>query len=146
MNSVKDQKKVMAKPYIRTQWNRPYWDVKKETFTKPSMTIPDETLTIKEILQRYTSGQPIPGGKEPIYEGEEPTFPLNWEKLDLEEKMQYLNNARQALQDHEEETRKKIKESQEKLRQEEIDKAVQAKLKELEKSQGKTASPQGDQA
>ena len=51
-------------------------------FTQPSQTVPDQTMTIKEILERYAKGLPIGGGLEPIY-GEDDTNGINPRTLDL---------------------------------------------------------------
>lgn len=41
-----------------------------ETPRGKSMTIPDETLGLKELVKRYTRGLPV-SGKQPIYQDEE---------------------------------------------------------------------------
>ena len=51
-------------------------------FTQPSQTVPDQTMSIKEILERYAKGLPIGGGLEPIYE-EDDTNGINPRTLDL---------------------------------------------------------------
>jgi len=50
----------------------------------PSLTIPDQTLGIKEILQRYARGLPM-DGKVPIYEGDEGDG-IDPRRLDLSER------------------------------------------------------------
>lgn len=35
--------------------------IKPEVNNKPSMTLPDQTLTIQEILKRYATGRPLGG-------------------------------------------------------------------------------------
>lgn len=52
---------------------------------QPSNTIPDQTLSIKEILNRYARGLPIGGQKFPIYEGEDNDLP-DPRHLDLAER------------------------------------------------------------
>ncbi|WNK13133.1 MAG: hypothetical protein [Microvirus sp.] len=42
-----------------------------ERITEPSMTVPDQTMSMKEILRRFASGLPIGGIRVPLYEGEE---------------------------------------------------------------------------
>jgi hypothetical protein len=55
-----------------------------ETNTKPSQTVPDQAMSMKEILERYAKGLPISSGNEPIYEDEnEPTNGINPRTLDL---------------------------------------------------------------
>lgn len=67
---------------------------KGETNTLPSLTIPDETMSMREILQRYARGLPIGGDKSKQmffeHEGEEtPDF----EKMDLIDKMEFQQEA-----------------------------------------------------
>lgn len=68
----------------------------------PSMTIPDQTMTIKEILDRFTRGLPLDAGKVPIYEGEEFTPDLRY--MDLAEREEFIENtfakARQIQESH----------------------------------------------
>lgn len=40
-----------------------------------SMTIPDQTMTVREILVRYARGLSISDGRVPIYEGEDDVMP-----------------------------------------------------------------------
>jgi len=53
-----------------------------KVFTEPSQTIPDQSLSIKEIMDRYAKGLPIGGGLTPIYEEDE-TSGINPRTLDL---------------------------------------------------------------
>lgn len=75
-------------PRVKTYFNahlRPYHG---ETFTLPSLTIPDQTMDIREILNRYAQGLPIEQ-KEPIFNDEE-ELP-DWKKLDLSERYALIN-------------------------------------------------------
>jgi hypothetical protein len=58
-----------------------------EVNRKPSMTIPDQTMSIRTILDRHSRGLPIDGIKTPIYEGEENDLP-DWRRLDLAERQE----------------------------------------------------------
>lgn len=49
---------------------------------QPSMTIPDQTMTMRQLIERYATGQTLDGGKESIFE-EEPTNGINPKTLDL---------------------------------------------------------------
>lgn len=50
----------------------------------PSMTVPDQTMSLKDILTRYARGLPIEGEKFPVYHGEE-EMPPDLKKMDLSE-------------------------------------------------------------
>lgn len=70
---------------FRNNWtNRP--QSTGEVNTQPSQTLPDQTMSIPEILQRYARGLPITKGKVPIYQGEEDPFKgIDPKRLDLSE-------------------------------------------------------------
>lgn len=63
---------------------------------QPSMTIPDQTMSLREILTRYAKGLPIDGEKVPIWEGEE-GFDIDPDKLDLAEREELAEKAREEL-------------------------------------------------
>jgi len=50
--------------------NYDYTKHKGENNISPSLTVPDATMNIREIVKRYAQGIPM-NGKEPIFEGEE---------------------------------------------------------------------------
>jgi hypothetical protein len=51
-------------------------------FTQPSQTIPDQSMTIQQILDKHSRGLDLGGSREPIYE-EEPSNGINPKSLDL---------------------------------------------------------------
>lgn len=66
-----------------------------ETVGTRRHTIPDQTMSIRQILARYVKGQPIDQvEREPIYYGEEELPQL--ERMDLADRQAY----REALQEH----------------------------------------------
>jgi hypothetical protein len=89
---------------IRNQYNR---EPRVNTrFTQPSLTIPDQGLTIKQILNRYAKGLPL-GGVDPnsaIYDDE--SEGIDPRKLDLveiqelqSETLDKLNRLKQEAQE-----------------------------------------------
>lgn len=68
-------------------------------FTQPSQTVPDQTMSIKEILERYAKGLPIGGGLEPIYEEEDTNGinPRTLDLVDLQEIKEYNKNNIEEL-------------------------------------------------
>jgi len=72
-----------------------------EINTQPSMTIPDQTMTIQEILTRYAKGLPIGGSKTPYYDGvEDPLDGLpDPRTLDISERKELEAEIRQELAD-----------------------------------------------
>lgn len=51
----------------------------------PSLTVPDETMSIREILVRYAKGLPLGGAKVEIWEGEDNDLP-DIRTLDISER------------------------------------------------------------
>ncbi len=76
---------------IKNTLNAKEFQKKGEINKLPSMTIPDQTMTIKEILDRFTRGLPLDAGKVPIYEGEEYTPDLRF--MDLAEREEFIENT-----------------------------------------------------
>jgi hypothetical protein len=91
-----------------------------EKTTGPSMTIPDQTMSIRELLRRYASGLPLGGSKEPIYEGEDGDG-IDPRRLDLAERQELEIAARQELAEIEERLKsKKVEKSKAKLSDQQI--------------------------
>lgn len=71
-----------------------------ERNTKPSLTIPDQSMTIREIMIRYAKGLPISGGRVPLYEnedGEEDFYP-DIEHMDLADRQQFLEDSKKEIE------------------------------------------------
>jgi len=86
----------------RNQYNTKEFKKDGEKNFSPSMTIPDQTLSIKEILERYARGLPM-DGKVPIYEGEDGDG-IDPRRLDISEREELrklyteeLNEIKQKL-------------------------------------------------
>jgi len=87
----------------RNQYNSKEFKTDGENNFSPSMTIPDQTLSIKEILERYARGLPMEG-KVPIYEGEDGDG-IDPRRLDLSERAELqklyteeLNEIKKSLE------------------------------------------------
>lgn len=104
---------------FRTQFNHAEFPQIWEKNDQPSKTLPDQAMSIKEIMRRYASGLPLGGGRIEIYEGDEDDFP-DLTHLDLAERQEIIE-ARQAefldLQDKidQDKKAKKAKKALEKL-------------------------------
>ena len=61
-----------------------------------SKTVPDQSMTLRELLIRYAKGLPLEGAKTPIWEGEE-GFDVDPDKLDLAEREELAEKAREEL-------------------------------------------------
>lgn len=69
-----------------------------EVNTMPSKTIPDMTMGIREVFERFRRGQPLSGGKEPMYYDEEVLDRSEFQRLDLSEQHDILEAARKRTQ------------------------------------------------
>lgn len=72
------------KTHINNAFN--YKGSKKEVFTLPSLTIPDQTLSLKDLLARYVRGQDVPTF-EPVYIDDETGVPVNFEKMTIQDRL-----------------------------------------------------------
>ena len=61
-----------------------------------SKTVPDQSMTLRELLIRYAKGLPLEGTKTPIWEGEE-GFDVDPDKLDLADREELAEKAREEL-------------------------------------------------
>ncbi len=74
------------------------FDKSYETNSYPSMTIPDQTMSIRTILERHSRGLPIDGIKVPIWDGEENDLP-DWRTLDLADRQELAHLYQQEIKD-----------------------------------------------
>lgn len=98
---------------FQTQYTNRHTE-KGETFRLPSRTVPDGSLSVTEIMQRFANGLPVEGQKVALYEEEE--MP-NVATMDLSEKMDLLRaNQRVITMLKDTEQRAIAKKAHEKLR------------------------------
>jgi len=71
---------------VKNSLNAHLFDKNYKVFTQPSMTIPDQSMSIKTILERYARGLPV-GGRLDEYYDEEDDLP-NPLTLDLAERQE----------------------------------------------------------
>lgn len=89
---------------IKNQFNAHLFKYKGEINDEPSATIPDQTLTIREILTRYSRGLPI-DQKIPVYDESEEYFP-DPRYMDLAERQEYAEMYKEELQAYQERTKR----------------------------------------
>jgi hypothetical protein len=105
---------------IRNIFNANEYNDAEKDF-QPSQTIPDQALSVREILQRYANGLPLGGTNEPIWEGEDGDG-IDPRRLDLAERQELEIAARQELAEIEERLKsKKVEKSAAKLKKEDIE-------------------------
>ena len=69
---------------IKNPYNLSNYPKRNKLYSMKSQTVPDQTMSIKTILERHTRGLDIPEGKASIYEEEDmPSNGINPKTLDL---------------------------------------------------------------
>lgn len=98
-----------------------------EVTTKVSMTIPDQALSIKEILQRFTRGLPISGMGNPMFQGEKDILGgRDLRALDLSEKHDLLTAMEGVIKTREQEVMNKRQMAERNRIKEELRKELEA--------------------
>lgn len=103
----------------------------------PSMTVPDQTMSIRTILERHSRGMPIPPGRQELYEGDESSG-LELNTMDLTEKQELYERSQEVIAEA-----KKRKQDKEVEKQNKTTRILQDRIKSLEK-QAVTAAPDLD--
>lgn len=80
---------------IKNSLNANTFEKKYKKFTMPSMTVPDQSMSIKTILERYARGLPV-GGRLDEYYDEDDTLP-NPLTLDLAERQELAEMYTQEI-------------------------------------------------
>lgn len=83
---------------FKTQWNAQSFPSNYEVNNQPSLTIPDQTMSISEIMDRYARGIPFDDAKTPVYNGEENEMP-DLSTLDISERYDLMEENRQKIAD-----------------------------------------------
>lgn len=94
---------------------------KGEVNNMPSLTIPDQTMTMREIMQRFASGQQILGNNtEPQYDDlESPYSGINLKTLDISERYDLAEEVQREYEELQEEIKnKRITTQKEQIRKE----------------------------
>ena len=82
---------IAKKPNIRTQWKPPTTGYEENS--QPSLTIPDQTLSVTEILARHTRGQDISQFIRAIQHGDDQDLP-DLARMDISERYDYIEATR----------------------------------------------------
>lgn len=93
-----------------------------KTFTQASQTIPNETMSMRTILERYAKGLPTADFKTPIFDEEEISQGINPKTLDLADWEKMSREGNDTIKAYE--RAKAYAEEQEKLKQTATEAAV----------------------
>lgn len=108
MKNKEQKPETKAYPLVRNSLNYKQLRVYSEKVWPPSLTLPDRTLSINELIRRHLKGLPIPAiMKEPIYE--DPALPStgrSFSSLDLID----LSAYKKTVYERHQEATKKVNE------------------------------------
>lgn len=103
----------MTKTKFRTNFNNVGEPIKRKKFTMPSMTVPDQSMTVQEIQIRFAAGIPISQTKVPVYNGEEDFWHgIDPKSLDIVELNEIIANRIQEAKDNKTRVEKEVAERQ----------------------------------
>ncbi len=87
---------------IKNSLNAHLFETKGKICKTPSLTVPDQTMSIRTILERYARGLPV-GGRNDMYYDEDDTMP-DYRTLDLTEIQELQDEVKTTFEKH----RKKV--------------------------------------
>lgn len=126
-------------------------DGKARTFTQKSLTVPDQSLTIRQILVRHTSGRPITmrEGKfdvatEDVKSFDDLDIMPDLSGMDLAERQAMLEKVDNEILDIKRKMGEDALKRQKNESEAEIEKRVQSRLQELGKLKAKAAGSAGE--
>lgn len=94
-------------PRFFSQWNGKEAPSRGQVFTKPTCTIPDQSMTIQEIIAKFTRTGLVPQSYAKRDEGGNTAFDPDFDPLD--EGSDYMAEAREAAKAREEAPEEPIK-------------------------------------
>lgn len=107
---------------------------KGEDCSAPSKTVPDQTMSIREIVARFVRGMPISAGmREPLYSDQEIDLdnpPPDIMNMDFAEREQFVREAKAELEELEAKEATRKKDEAAKRQKKALDKYVEKKLSE----------------
>lgn len=121
---------------FKTHYNHLDVKSKGETFKEKSLTIPDQTMTVQEILKRYASGMSLTAGKVPLYASDDNDDEdlshidgINIHTLDIAEKQRLQRESSETVKKFEDGVRKNKAKAERSKLEKEIEKELEKKFK-----------------
>lgn len=130
---------VVSTTPFKTPYNAKRFEARGERNDGTSQTVPDQALTVAELVHRFTHGQSLGGSKAAIFDDDlDFDFPPDWEKFDLSEKVKYMREKQAEL----DELQRKYAAEQNKLIQDEKEKEIERRVDEKLKARRKVERQQ----
>lgn len=98
---------------------------KEERNLLPSLTVPDQSMSVAEIMRRYANGLPIGGAKVPLWEEDEDFYP-DVRTLDLAEIQDIIQSGHDAKEQLDQ-VKKRLNEKAAKLQEKQREKDIAEK-------------------
>lgn len=110
-NTTGEELASYMKPAIKTSYNAKYFPKQKEINRLPSRTVPDQTLPLRTILDRYARGLPISGSNlTPLFNGDQQLPDVK--RLDISEIHQWKEYVREEIKHQQSELQEQTKPKQ----------------------------------
>jgi hypothetical protein len=93
-------------------------------FTQPSLTVPDQTMSIRTIMERYARGLPTDNVKTPLYDVDELSQGVDLRKLDLVDIQEMSMSHKKTIGKHKDDLKKADEKKKRDLLEEEITRRV----------------------
>ena len=91
---------------VHNSLNYNYEEHPGKQFDQPSMTVPDQSMTIREIMDRYARGLDVGGKMEELWEDEDGSDGINPKTLDLVDLQIMKIRNEEKIKDYEEHSKK----------------------------------------
>lgn len=122
---------IVQLPFVHTQMTAMKREKQYEKNSEPSMTVPGQTMTVAEMVERHRRGLPIDKSKGALYQGDE-LLP-NIDNMDLIDRQAYMDSVADALVEVKARIQETVKDKKEQAVLDRIDQAVREKLAEISK-------------
>lgn len=128
----------MSYPKVRHNWNGKEFPTDHEVNDLPSETVPDQSMSVKELLERYARGIPLTdSGRIPIWytdeelkENREIMNIPDIEKLDISERYELIEMQKERVQEIKDQLKAKQAQEKERIIKEAQKRIQEAKAKE----------------
>ena len=110
--TIQTTKNYNMEKQVKTWLNRAEHPDTAKKFTMPSATIPDQTMSIKEILTRHAHGLPLGGSQEGLYDEEGTSEGIDIRTLDLVDIQEMKRKTKNFIEDTQDYIKKKKSEKQ----------------------------------
>lgn len=115
---------------IRNQHHARYDKKDNEQIKEPSKTVPGQSMTILEMVQRHRKGLPIDESTGALYQGEEDLPDIS--NMDLIDRQAYIDSVADALVEVKERLKEAHKSKADKELIDKVEAEVQIRLKQMQ--------------